>query len=82
LAVQKALQIHQVSTTLAKCRKLVSHFHKSHVDNEFKRSQLMFSDIPKNKLIHDAGYDMIEQVCEQQQQLHISRERNHHYILQ
>ena len=38
LAVQKALQIPQVSIPLARCRKLVSHFHKSHVDSdEFKK---------------------------------------------
>ena len=37
-----------------RCRKLVSHFHKSRVDNdEFKKSQLTFSNIPKHKLIHD-----------------------------
>ena len=73
LAAQIALQIPQVSTQLARCRKLVSHFHKSQVDsNEFKKNQLMFSDIPKHKLIHDVAthwnstYDVIEQVCEQQ----------------
>ena len=54
LAVQKALQIPQVSTPLARCRKLVSHFHKLRVDNdEFKKNQLMFSGVPKHKLIHD-----------------------------
>ena len=73
LAVQKALQIPQVSTLLARCRKLVSHFHKLCVDSdEFKKNQLMFSDVPKHKLIHDviihcnSTYDMIERVCEQQ----------------
>ena len=34
LAVQKALQISQVSTLLARCRKLVSHFHKSCADSD------------------------------------------------
>ena len=44
LAVQKALQISQISTPLARCRKLVAHFHKSRVDtDEFKRNQSMFS---------------------------------------
>ena len=40
LAVQKALQIPQVSTPLARCRKLVSHFHESRVDSdEFKKNK-------------------------------------------
>ena len=34
LAVQKTLQTPQVSILLARCRKLVSHFHKLHVDND------------------------------------------------
>ena len=54
LAVQKVLQIFQVSTPFARCRKLVAHFYKSCVDaDEFKRNQSMFSDVPKHKLIND-----------------------------
>ena len=34
LAVQKTLQTPQVSTPLVRCRKLVSHLHKLHVDND------------------------------------------------
>ena len=70
LAVQKVLQIPQVSMPLARCRKLVSHFHKSQINSdELKRSQSMFSDVPR---IHDVvthwnyTHDMIEHVCEQQ----------------
>ena len=73
LAVQKALQIPQVSTPLARCRKLVAHFHKSRVKaDEFKRNQLLLNDVPKHKLIHDmmthwnSTYDIIEHVCDQQ----------------
>ena len=54
LAVQKALQIHELSTPIARCRKLVTHFHKSRVDgDEFKKKQSMFPDVPKHKLIND-----------------------------
>lgn len=47
-----------------------SYFHKSRVDNdEYKKNQLMFSDVLKHKLIHDvvscwnSAYNMIKRVC-------------------
>lgn len=46
LAVQKALQIRELSTPIARCRKLVTHFHKSCVDNdEFEKRQSMLPDV-------------------------------------
>ena len=73
LAVQKALQIHKLSIPIARCRKLVTHFHKSRVDgDEFKKKQSMFPDVPKHKLINhvttrwNSTYDMVQRVCEQQ----------------
>ena len=58
---------------LLRCRKLITYFHKSHVDNdEFKKKRSMFLDVPKHKLIHDVTtrcnytYDMVQWVCKQQ----------------
>ena len=52
LAVQKALQVRQVAKPIDRCRKLVTHFHKSRVDKEeLRKKQDMFQDIPKHNLI-------------------------------
>ena len=62
LAVQKALQIHELSIPIARCRKLVTYFHKSRVDgDELKKKQSVFPGNPK----HRTHY-MVQQVCKQQ----------------
>ena len=52
LAVQKAIQVRQVTTAIGRCRKVVAHFHRSRVDQEvLQKKQDMFADVPKHRLI-------------------------------
>ena len=53
LVVQKALQVSQASILLARCRKLVSYFNKSCVDNDkFKSTDAtVFKDIVQSELL-------------------------------
>ena len=52
LAVQKGMKVQRVVTAIGRCRKIVAHFHRSHVDSEdLQQKQEMFQDVKKNKLI-------------------------------
>ena len=63
LAVQKAVEVQQVSGPVGRCRLIVAHFSKSRVDSdELKKAQSRFPDIPKHNLIKVCHYILHKQV--------------------
>ena len=71
LAVEKAMAVPGVSRTLARCRQLTSHFHRStNASYVFKREQA--DSHVQHNLLHDvitrwnSSYYLVERVVEQQ----------------
>ena len=72
LSVQRGLAVPELSTTLARCRKIVEHFNHSRIDNEELKAKQKQLEIPQHNLIQEvvtrwnSTFDMISRLCEQQ----------------
>ena len=72
LSVEAGLKERGLSSAIARCRKIVTHFNQSRVDRETLSSKQQLLDIPKHSLIKDVStrwnstHDMIKRLCEQQ----------------
>ena len=53
LGVQAALKERRLTTILARCRKLVQHFNKSHLDSEDLATKQDLLGLPKHKLTQE-----------------------------
>ena len=87
LSVQRGLAMPVLSTTLARCRKIVEHFNRSRIDNEKLKAKQKQLEIPQHNLIQEvvtrwnSTFDMISRLCEQQAAiaavLHVKRDLHH-----
>ena len=72
LSVEAALKERSLTTALARCRKVVTHFHQSRLDREALRAKQKLLELPEHSLIQDVStrwnsvHDMIKRACEQQ----------------
>ena len=72
LSVEAALKERSLTTAIARCRKLVTHFHQSRLDREALTSKQELLELPKHSLIQDVStrwnstHDIIKRACEQQ----------------
>ena len=72
LSVEAGLKERTLSSAVARCRKIVTHFNQSRVDREMLSSKQELLGIPKHSLIKDVStrwnstHDMIKRLCEQQ----------------
>ena len=53
LAVKKALQVPKVSSTIARCKKLVQHFKKSTKEAYKLRNKQEMLQLPQHELVQD-----------------------------
>ena len=87
LSVQRGLAVPELSTTLARCRKIVEYFNRSRIDNEELKAKQKQLEIPQHNLIQEvitrwnSTFDMISRLCEQQAAiaavLHVKRDLHH-----
>ena len=72
LSVEAALKKRSLTTAIARCQKLVTHFHQSRLDHEALTFKQEILELPKHSLIQDVStrwnstHDMIKRACEQQ----------------
>ena len=72
LSVEAGLKERTLSSAVARCRKIVTHFNQARVDREMLSSKQELLGIPKHSLIKDVStrwnstHDMIKRLCEQQ----------------
>ena len=72
LSVEAGLKERILSSAIARCRKIVTHFNQSRVDREMLSSKQQLLELPKHSLIKDVStrwnstHDMIKRLCEQQ----------------
>ena len=55
LSVEAALRERSLTTAIARCRKLVIHFHQSRLDREALTSKQELLKLPKHSLIQDVS---------------------------
>ena len=69
LSVQHGLAVPELSTTLARCRKIVEHLNRSRIHNEELKAKQKQLEIPQHNLIQEvvtrwnSTFDMISRLC-------------------